>query len=49
MEYTGYVGEADIAVHACNVLASFGCRSGIDQLTGETGVNVEMHLITVHA
>jgi len=27
------------------MLNSFGCMPGIDRLTAETGINIEMHLI----
>lgn len=49
MEYTGYLGEADVNVQMCSVLTSFGCKPGIDRLTEETGFNIEMHLIIGYA
>lgn len=49
MEYTGYLGEADVNVQMCSVLTSFYCKPGIDRLTEETGFDIEMHLIIGYA
>lgn len=45
MEYTGYLGEADVEFQILSVLRSFDWKFGIDWLTEEIWFNTEMHLV----